>query len=568
MRGLIIIMAVLLWGGTSKAQNLATCKEAWCFDKDGNAIKEFQFDPHSIKWPKHFTGETVKDPNWINVRYKYHDQIDLVSLKEYRDIIGDQKYCEDGVDLHEPFSCEYGNSGRPTYVKASCSLVGLSHEVREIKLGVGSCFKKIIDWTVIDWCTYDPKTDSRPDHDDLFLVKDLVNGYEYYAFNNQYGKLDRDGAYHYQQVIKVGDTEQPVILHSDKMHLDVGGSCEVKNMVFGNKAKDVGECPSENFKWTVTLYEEGKKPEVLDHTIIGKDSVEVKIESLPIGKFQLLWRVNDGCNNPQEEKQIIYVDDNKAPNIICKGSFSVGVGSPGHPIQVWASDFVKSVTDNCTLDSDIIISFAKDSVATSLDLTCESHLGEVDIPIYATDAVGNQSYCLVKSKFSSIDPECKRDLNIAGILSDKDGNPLTNKNLKLELDNGEVYMITTDNIGQFKIQKEIPISAFGSIILANELVQGKVSTFDLVAIQKHVLGQEMITDMYDMASADISGDGVIDQEDVKIMRGYLLGITSFSEVLGNRLVDIESGICAKAIELNDDISSLKLAVIVAGDVTD
>ena len=568
MKRNVLILILLFSFSFIYSQNLETCTEAWCYDKEGNLKKELRFDPNTIKWPRHFNGETVKNEAWIHVRYEHHGEIDVVSLQKYRGIINDPSFCEDGVAMHDPFECEYGSSGKPRWKDASCSLVGHSHEVREIRIGSGSCFKKVIDWTVIDWCDYDAKKDNSPDRDDLFLVKDLVSGYSYYAFNDNYGRLDRDGAYHYQQVIKVGDVVQPEILHGGKMHVEVGSSCEIAGLKIGNKAIDSGACPSENFKWTVSLYKEGSKPEILKYTSIGKDSVEVELDPLEVGVYNILWRVNDGCNNPQEAKQIIYVEDKKAPNIFCKGSFSVGVGTPDHPITVWASDFVKSVSDNCTIDENIILSFAKDSVTNALDLTCESHLGDADIAIYATDESGNQSYCLVKSRFSTDDPECQRDVNLNGSLVDQSGKKLPNVSLNVNMSTGGSQVVLTDARGNFSFQKKVPINAEVSITLSSDIIQGKVSTYDLVTIQKHVMKDEMIKDMYDLAAADISGNGSVNPEDIKMLRSYLLGMTAYADVLGNRLLDLSTGLSGKRVDLTKSIEHLELAVVVAGDVID
>ncbi len=564
----LLFIGVSLSISSMFSQNLSTCAEEWCYDKEGNVIESLRFDPATIKWPLHFTGETVKNEDWIHIKYEHHNQVDITSLRKYRNIIDDQEYCEDGVALYDPFSCEYGYSGKPSFIKASCSLVGVSHKEREIKLGVGSCFKKIIDWTIIDWCTYDPKEDNSPDNDDLFLVKDLVNGYSYYSYNSEYGRLDKDGAYHYQQIIKVGDVEQPEIIHSEEMHLEVGNECKIQVITLGNRAVDAGVCPSENFTWTVSLYQEGEKSEILEYTTIEEDSVEVNLENLTPGEYKILWRVKDGCNNLQEVRQIINVDDYKAPSIICKGSFSVGVGSPGEPITIWAKDFVKSVSDNCSSPEDILFSFDKDSITSTLDLTCESHLGEAEIPIYATDREGNQSYCLVKSKFSSSDPNCKRNISASGQLLDQNGNALANKSLLFQISVYGNKVIHTDGYGMFSIDQDIPLISEASISLNSEVISGKISTFDLVAIQKHVMKAEMISDMYKYAAADINGDGEVSSEDVKMLRGYLLGITRFEDVLGNKLIDLDSGLSARTIKLTEDMSALRLSIVVTGDVVE
>ncbi|MEE9373868.1 MAG: dockerin type I domain-containing protein [Saprospiraceae bacterium] len=548
------------------SQNLETCTETWCYDNDGNFIKENRFDPNTIKWPIHFNDKVIKKEAWIHVKYEHHGEVDIVSLEEYRKIKNDPYFCIDGVEMYPSFECEYGYSGKPKFIKAVCSLVGSSREENEIRIGVGSCFKKIITWTVIDWCSYDPSKDSRTDYDDLFLVKDLVNNTSYYTFNSKYGKMDRDGAYHYQQVLKVSDVVQPEILFFETINVDLGDDCVLERLVVGNKAKDGGLCPSENFEWTVTLYNENKKPQNLKHTSLGQDSVQVSLESLAAGIYQILWRVKDGCNNPQEVKQVINVHDTKAPNIYCKGNFSIVVGSPGYPINVWARDFVKSVHDNCTSSSEIIISFAKDSLVAFLDLTCEEHLGEVDIPIYATDSEGNQSYCLVKSRFISDDSECKRKVEISGVLTDQKGNSLGRKSIILSTTTGIKYTVVTNLEGRFTFRKTIPISAKVSFALAGDVLGGVISSRDLLIIQKHVTHHQMITDMYTLAAADINDDGVVNSEDVNLLRGYLLGNVNYLKVLGNRLVNIDSGEMGKNIDVEEDIVRLNVAVVVAGDV--
>ena len=560
----IILFLVFLIPYIAICQNTSTCTEEWCYDEKGKIKEELRFNPNSIEWPLHFNSKKIKDESWILVRYKHHDIIETVSLSEYRSRIGDPSFCSEGVELNKAFECKIEESGKPKYKDASCSLLGISKEEKEIPIGENSCIKKIIDWTIIDWCVYDEKKGDNGKKDDLFYVKDLVYGSDYYSFNEQYGKLSRDGYYSYRQEIKVGDATQPTILHSEKHVVKLANDCTA-DIKIGNRGKDEGECPSNKLKWTVTLRGKNIPSKLLDHEVIGADSVEVKLEDLEAGEYQVLWRVKDACNNPQEEKSIIIVEDHSAPHIICKGGLSVGVGSPGHPVTISVNKLVKSITDNCTSESDIVLSFSEDKVQPNLDLTCEEYFGEAVFNIYASDLSGNQSYCEVRTTLSSNDPECMRSANFTGVLNSNKG-PVSGAILIFQY--GDQYQtVQTSSDGHFSFSEIIPLNADLTVALQDEVISGSVTTTDLVAIQKMAMNQQKADDMYMKTSADIDNDGRVGPNDVKLLRQYLLGILRYEDVLGNKLLDLDSGHSGKSLLLStDNNGNLNLGVVLNGDV--
>lgn len=88
-----------------------------------------------------------------------------------------------------------------------------------------------------------------------------------------------------------------------------------------------------------------------------------------------------------------------------------------------------------------------------------------------------------------------------------------NKVLKLE---------TTDNF--FLFPKNDPLKNYIITGLSHQEPSKEVSTFDLVLIQKHILGIETFSNPFQFIAADVNRDGKINSADLVIMRKVILGV--------------------------------------------
>jgi hypothetical protein len=196
-----------------------------------------QFDPKSIKWPLHNTGETLEergiptgeiiiyDENTHGVcnRYTYAEYATYRSSLSYsilRDIYR-------GCTMDDAFECTIGGTNEPTWTDPTCGLVGMTSSDEEFTFNDGVCYKILRHWVVIDWCTYDPKDDDSDEVDNAWFIKNRCAGQEgeYFQFGND---VDVDGYYTFTQEIKVVDDTPPVIT-GENVEVGVGA---------GSKADD------------------------------------------------------------------------------------------------------------------------------------------------------------------------------------------------------------------------------------------------------------------------------------------------------------------------------------------
>src|SRR5690606_29711663 len=89
--------------------------------------------------------------------------------------------------------------------------------------------------------------------------------------------------------------------------------------------------------------------------------------------------------------------------------------------------------------------------------------------------------------------------------------------------------------GKMMVERTGSPYTFGDLELATTYVvkptrtedpSNGVTTADIVKIQKHILGQEVITSPYKLIAADVSNNGKITASDISEIRKLILGVTS------------------------------------------
>lgn len=160
--------------------------------------------------------------------------------------------------------------------------------------------------------------------------------------------------------------------------------------------------------------------------------------------------------------------------------------------------------------------------------TCYSYL-EITNPLNVMPKFGNcpSHYC----SFDSIVPYPK----ITGYVATRQGKPL-NK--------GFIYINYPDSSyrntiysGNFSIISPMFNSMKLKAFKDEEPLNG-ITTFDLVLIQKHILGVQPITDKYALIAADINNNGKVTSADLVELRKMILGIqTKFSNNTSWRFFD-------------------------------
>ena len=478
--------------------------------------------------------------------------------------------------------CDDYDTGEPDWSHATCNLIGVSVESDTFIFEDGACFKVLNHWTIIDWCTYDP---SNP---------------------LSFGKWE------YTQVIKLIDTQDPILTAADSLCFQADEDCYSSGIRLSAFANDEGKCGSEWMKWEVTVdlnsdwtpdyyfgsdlprYSNGAKNPYYIEPSGNNEKVHI---DLPDGIHasnvwhRVVWRVSDGCGNIVSSVRYFQIGDKKAPTPYCL-NLSTAVMSTNGQVELWAIDFNVNSFDNCTADENLWFTFTGiappprddseydsssdlqwyngtfwyfdaetgeymdqddyfDQDADRWDASLRSSgriftaddadsSGMAMVPLYVWDQNGNVDFCLVRLRI--IDNMGVGEGRIAGDIVTEIGEEVEGVMTELRSDNPsfpEYYM--TDSDGDYAFEN-VPFNEDYVISgQKNDDILNGVSTLDLLLIQRHVLGQEILDSPYKMIAADINNDKQISSIDLIELRKMILGIhTEFPNNTSWKVIDADN----------------------------
>jgi hypothetical protein len=295
--------------------------------------------------------------------------------------------------------------------------------------------------------------------------------------------------------------------------------------------------------------------------VLGNGKYEITVAGLPEGTHDLIVVGRDECGNLSVPTRIPFVvKDCKAPAPICVNGLSVNLmpdGNGGGMMTVWATDFVASKVYDCNgqdaskgdpsgrpLITKYSINRVKEAAnpnQTSISVNCKDlDLGFILVELHAWDEKGNHDFCVSYLEVQDNNKVCKTTSvdagQISGVITTDDLEPVLGVNLDLS---GGAQ--STQNTGS------------NGVYLFNNLEKGKdytvaaqldkdhlngVSTFDLVLIQKHILGTKSLDNPYRMIAADVNNSKSISTLDMIQIRKLILNIDErFKSVPSWKFVD-------------------------------
>ena len=427
---LVLIFSIITHGFSDpkKPKKPAKCTVYSCSDWDWQNKKGL-FDPHSIRWPLHYNGKVFKDKvdgghYDIDVVFNHYGKKTRVPLKHYRNSVyhADPWFLDKGIKMNDPFYCEYWTDDRPYWKESHCSMINYTHEDTQINFDGPSCSKIIREWTIIDWCKWEPNGVSNQKNEKYVLVKDLNTHSVYFSYGSGHHDIEHDGWYTFQQEIKVLDKDPPTIKKCDDLEFDLEGECETKVKIW-SKAFDSGPCPGEKLTVELKLYKTNGYAVTSKwlHTKHNKD-FEVNLGYLPAGDYLIHWTVTDGCNNHGGCTQKLRVIDKNPPHLICLQDLSSAI-SDDDGVTIWASDFVHKVEGPC-YDDNLTYSFAKDTLISSLKFECPDGIGLNELEVFVKASNGVYASCNT-TFFVADHAQCDPDaMQIAGKVTDKFKRPI------------------------------------------------------------------------------------------------------------------------------------------------
>ena len=473
--------------------------------------------------------------------------------------------------------CDDYDTGEPAWQEAVCNLVGSSLVASDTFLFEdGACYKILNQWSVVDWCVFDPSV------------------------------LNSPGRYEHTQVIKLIDTQDPVVSAPDSLCFAVTEECSSKGVTLSASAEDNGDCGSEWIGWEVVIdaYADWSadytystsNPSQLDgepnlyhipKSGNGEDITIVLPDGIPSSKIwhRAVFRAYDGCNNTASVTRYFQVVDKKAPTPYCL-NLSTAVMEPDADgnsfVDLWAIDFNVGSFDNCSEDETLLFTFTDvappprndseyDSDAQLMwyngtewyyDSTLEfdpngdprdyyydldefgdeihawnsefrssarrftiddaDANGFAQVPIYVWDECGNVDFCLVNLRIT--DNNGGGSAMVAGRILTETGAGVSEVNTQLSGGINLNVNKMSNTQGEFAFDDMFMYLDYQLSGEKNDDYLNGVSTLDLVLIQKHILGNEQLNSAYKMIAADANNDKNITAVDLLELRKLILGV--------------------------------------------
>ncbi len=414
-----------------------------------------------------------------------------------------------------------------------CALISIEYFDEIFTIEPDACFKILRTWVVIDWCQYDPNIDPTK------------------------------GRWEYLQIIKVHDNDKPTVSISV-------GPCEpaVKNptdhICYGHisiTADATDNCSPLDwlfYDYKIDLFNDGKGAHsgydfkvgpltrkefanggtpLFHHNDYADDENNPFDASgtYPIGIHKICWFVEDGCGNIGTVCQLFEVKDCKAPTPYClTGVITVPMPTSGC-ITVWAKDLDRGSFDNCTDANDLLFYFDGDPTATSKTICCDDFVAAgandelfVEVQMWVEDEEGNTDYCkttIIVQDNQDICPNTSLTGKIHGDLKTENGSLTEQAHMELLVSSNMMKSMTTSNSGSYLFGDLKPAN-YNVTLNRNDNHRNGVSTADIVKIQRHILGIDILNSSYKLIAADVNASRAITAADVSEIRKLILGITS------------------------------------------
>ena len=541
---------------------------------------ESTFDPYTIKWPKHFDGET-----FVGVDRSCELLIDE-NGDPILDTNGDEQFriveLVNEITMGEPYSCSFDeNLNEPIWCEEACSIIASSSETMQLTT-TDACQKIVRRWTVIDWCTYAASDENLSERDEFQAVNDaslddnnpsqagqwlssfrersaaeMFNGSGalltnlscqtcpkgnedradevYFRFTD----VDVDGFYTWDQNITVLDQTPPEIEVPLNVTFDIldgamskdddFDECQTSGSIEAIASDMCGNSSvfDQDLIWTVRVLDSSGE-QLGDMVSLEGDTIEFDPGLGSPDESRIIeWSVHDGCNNMTiANTRVVYVDT-KSPTPLCIESLTTATMDNTGTTMIWASDFDLGSFDNCS-SVDVMFRATNGSFVPSLEFTCDDIADgmsdTISLELYAIDESDNSDFCLVTIRIEDNLDACLDDVSnaiIAGQIQTPEGLTVPEVTVKANLTATE-----SDNDGSY---------AFNSLQLyrdyrlsgdkQGDYAQG-VTGLDLVLVQRHLLNTQLIEDPYKLIAADVNRDGRLSALDLVEIRSLILGRTS------------------------------------------
>jgi hypothetical protein len=477
----------------------------------------------------------------------------------------------------------YAPNNRPIVNDDNCSIIGMTYDDKIFYFVDNACYKIVRTWTVIDWCQFDPVEHTGYwTYVQVIKVHDEIGPVFVACPTSPITLCVADPN------VELPSNNQVFLGENDPN----SSACSVHVWM----EQTVIEMCSQTVRYDVKIYpfNGSEFVQIVSTTTVPVDSngqavltFDTRQNSLPsnhsIRRYGLpyndrvcsnwplsggtkdyhrvLWSVEDGCGNTSSCQYLFRLEDCKKPSPVCVGLSSVVMPSSGC-VTIWAKDFNASSFDDCTAAADLLFSFSGTSYQPSRAFCCAdieangspSFLVEIWVgdegndqncngfvqPLGIEWSERNKDYCTTFIVIDDNEDVCPGGPGLGGVVETEELESVAQATITLT-DPGNGNILGTYTTSQNGLYHFINPLMGGQIRSArNDNHKNGVSTLDLVKIQKHLLGLELLDSPYKLIAADANNSESVSALDLVEIRKLILGLyTEFPKNSSWRFVNSE-----------------------------
>ena len=506
------------------------------------------FDPLTIKWPRHQNGDVVPGV--------FRECVDEDGEVDADGVITEVAA---GVAMGGVSECMGEPMGAPVFCDPVCTLIGVNFEDDFDNSDSETCRKIIRRWTVIDWCTFDANTGTDDDDDDVFQAvddswlpaparADLAPGDDCEDCDKvsgeagdiyfRYTSVDVDGYYTFDQVISIRDNTPPVIsAPADTVIMIVDGNgvkegepgfdlsgC-VGSGTLTASASDLCLDSAADGDITWWIVRTGVDP--FSRSVTGPTATMGTGTGAPGETATITWMATDGCGNSATSVTEVTFEDGKAPTPVCIQFIATATMDESGESVIWASDFDFGSFDNC---GGVTARFqdTAGNFVPSLTFTCADLPNGVSAPIsldlFILDENNNADFCTVTLSIQDNNANACTNVDVGAAISGSISTELGDmiESARVTLNSALVDVSSVE--GQYAFRSNPEFTDYTITSERNDDYLNGVTTLDLVLIQQHVLGISPLDSPFKIIAADINSDTRVTAIDLVELRKLILGV--------------------------------------------
>ena len=304
------------------------------------------------------------------------------------------------------------------------------------------------------------------------------------------------------------------------------------------------------------------------------------IVTLPVDTNTIYYNISDPCHNHVRDSIVVIVIDAIGPLTLCQSELSIWIPLSGSGTVIPASKFDIATVDAC---GGYITREVRHMDSTSFEPNISFVCGDIGktimVVLQVSDSLGNANTCMISTTINGNIDSCLNNFSpittdlptfssydVGGIVFSDMGLGIPGVSMRTS----DRDLSETDELGNYEF---FQLGSGEQYDISAEFVTDfslGVSTFDLVKIQRHLLGTEPLDNKYREMAADVNGDGMINVLDLVLLRKHILGYQVMDDRDSWRFVVADTDQSDKSIYNIESLQSdmdIDFVGIKVGDVT-